>query len=272
MLYWGWRAVFLVFALLGLIWAAVWYAYYRDQPGEHSAVNSEELALIEAGTRTDSMAGAPEPAVSWRALFGNRSLRYLCLMYACYVYTFTIFFTWFPTYLIERRGFSLLQGGLWASLPLLAGGLGNTIGGMLSDRLTERFGLRTGRRAVAITGFLLGFLFLTAGALFDSVPGGVILMALAVGSLELTTGVSWALPIDIGHDRAGTVSAAMNTCGNLAGALSPLIFGLLVERGGHWDTPFMIGGVLSLAAAACWLRIDPEDRLYEELSSPDPES
>jgi MFS family permease len=261
MVTWGWRAIFVVFALLGLIWAGLWYSYYRDRPADHRGVNPAELALINADSPAAETA-EPTPATPWRALLGNRSLRYLCLMYACYAYAFTIFFTWFPTYLVEQRGYSILQGGLWASLPLLAGALGNTLGGIASDRLAARIGLRMGRRVVAISGFLLGFILLISGALADSAILCVTLMALAVTALELTTAVSWALPIDIGGEMAGTVSATMNTFGNLGGAVSPLIFGMLVDLGGSWEAPFLIAGILSLVAAACWLRIDPEDRLF----------
>jgi nitrate/nitrite transporter NarK len=179
-------------------------------------------------------------------------------MYFCYVYTFWIFLTWTPTYLVESRGFSLLASGFFAGLPLLAGAVTNTVGGLVSDRLVRTRGLRFARRATAIAGFVAAIIFIVPGAMTPSAYLAVACLTLAAAGLEFTTGVSWAVAIDVGHEYAGTVSAMMNMFGNLGGALSPVVFGMLVQWTGRWELPFLIAGVLCLVAALCWFRIDPE--------------
>jgi len=251
--FWGWRWAFLGFGVLGFVWAALWYAFYRDDPEKHRGVNAAELALIRG-------AAPPQPPspgrLAWRALLASRQLRALCWMYAGYGYTVWIYFTWFPSYLVGR-GFGILASGFLASVPLLAGAATNALGGWLSDRLVVRRGLTFGRRAVAQAGFVTAVAAIGAGVMVEDPYAALVLFTFAAAGLELTTGVSWAAAIDLGRDQAGTVSAAMNMCGNLGGALSAVSFGALVQATGSWELPFAIGGGLCLLSALCWLRIDP---------------
>lgn len=283
MVKWGWRSAFIVFGLMGFVWGAVWYWYYRDLPEHHRGINAAELEEIRAGQGAEPEAqevsaspaarGAaeanvePEPdetRVPWRILFSSRNMWLICLMYFCYVYTFWIYLSWLPTYLIESRGFTLLAGGVFAGLPLFAGAITNTLGGWLSDRLSASRGLRFGRRVIAISGFLVGVAAIIPGVLVDDPYLAVAFLTLAAAGLEFTTGVSWAAAIDVGHQYAGTVSAMMNMFGNLGGAISPFLFGVLVQWTGMWEIPFLIASALCLVAALLWLKIDPEQSVLDE--------
>ena len=263
MVAWGWRVVFIVFGLSGFLWGALWYWYYRDRPEDHKSVNEAELAIIhERGDVTKPVRphgpAADGAKVPWRILLRSPNMWVICLMYFCYVYTFWIYLSWLPTYLVESRGFSLLAGGVFAGLPLFAGAITNTLGGWVSDRMIKRRGLRFARRSVAMTGFLAGVVFIIPGVLVDNAYLAVMFLTLAAAGLEFTTGVSWAVVIDVGQEYAGTVSAMMNMCGNIGGTISPLVFGILVQTTGRWDVPFLIASVLCVIAGLSWLRIDPE--------------
>ena len=134
----------------------------------------------------------------------------------------------------------------------------NTLGGWWSDRLYLETGdLRRSRRLVAQVGFGVAFLFVALGVLAESPVVAIVLMATAVAGLELTTGVSWAVPLDIGRDHAGQVSGLMNMFGNVGGAISPIVFALLVDTTGSWTPPFILGSALCLIAGLLWLKIDP---------------
>lgn len=306
---WGWRSPFVAFGLLGFVWGAVWYWYYRDEPEDHPGVNDLELAVIreekapatkispgavatgdeEGGTLAGVLGGGPpdeaagdgaEAAspgdsegrtrthpddqegegseVPWGILLRSKNMWLLALMYMCYVYSFWIYLTWTPTYLVEERGFSIVGSGIGAGLPLFAGAITNSVGGWVSDRLTASRGLRFGRRIPAIGGFVAGAAFIVPGVLVQDPYLAVASLTLAAAGLEFTTGVSWATAIDVGHEHAGTVSAVMNMMGNLGGALSPFLFGVLVDWTGHWELPFLIASVLIVVAALLWLWIDPE--------------
>lgn len=261
----GWRAPFFTFGLLGLCWAAVWFLYYRDAPEDHKSVNPAELQLIHqssGGPRTRSS------HVPWATILASRNLWTLSAMYFCYAYCLAVYLDWFPTYLKDHRHFSLQEMGFYASLPLLAGTLGDLAGGWISDLFGKRWGdLKNARRSVAITGFLVAASGILPATFTSNPYNSVWFTCVALFGLELTVGVSWAIPLDIGGDYAGSVSAVMNTCGNIGGAISPMLLGYLVKAFG-WNVPFAVGSASCLAAAALFAAIDANKSIFpRELTS-----
>jgi sugar phosphate permease len=251
---WGWRAPFQVFALVGLAWAALWFWYYRDTPDEHASVNAAERKLIH-----DSLGGPrarTSRSVPWGRILSSPTLWTLSIMYFCYGYCLAVYLDWFPKYLNDHRGFNLKMMGIYASLPLLAGTLGDLLGGIASDSLAHRTGnLKMARRGVAMFGFLLAAAAIVPATLTSDPETCVMFTCLAVFGIEFTVGVSWAIPLDIGGDFAGSVSAVMNTCGNIGGALSPALLAYLVRDYG-WDVPFLVAAGMCAIAASLFSRID----------------
>lgn len=258
----GWRTPFFVFGTFGLFWGAIWFLYYRDTPEEHASVNAAERDLIHSaigGTRSKTSRSVP-----WRKILSSSTLWTLSLMYAMYGYCLSVYLDWFPKYLIEHRGFDLKQMGFYAMLPLLAGTLGDLLGGWSSDQAAKRTGnLKLARRGVAMGGFLLAAVGILLASLTDDSLASVWYTCVGMFGLEITVGVSWAIPLDIGGDFAGSVSAVMNTCGNIGGAISPVLLAYLVQSYG-WDVPFFLAAVLCLIAAALFTRIDATRRIFAE--------
>ncbi len=257
----GWRAPFVTFGLLGLVWAAVWYLYYRDTPAEHGSVNAAERKLIqEALGHGDGRARASR-AVPWRQILSSRTLWRLSAAYFLYGYCLSVYLDWFPKYLNAHRGFDLKQMGLYASLPLLAGTIGDLMGGWTSDYLGKRTGnLRLARRAVATGGFLVAAAGILPATLTGDPVASVWYTCVGVFGLEITVGVSWAIPLDIGGDFAGSVSSVMNTCGNIGGAISPTLLAYLV-RGYGWDAPFLLACGMCVTAAVLFTGIDASRKI-----------
>ncbi len=258
----GWRATFAVFGTLGIAWAAVWFWYYRDTPDDHSGVNAAERNLIH------SSMGGPRSRIAklvpWRRILSSSTLWYLSLMYFCYGYCLSVYLDWFPKYLNSHRHFDLKQMGFYASLPLLAGTFGDLLGGVSSDFWLKRTGnLKMARRGVAVTGFLIAAAGIIPATLTTDSVLSVYFSCIAFFGLELTVGVSWALPLDIGGDFAGSASAVMNTCGNIGGAISPLLLAYLV-RGYGWNIPFLVAAALCLVAAALFCKIDAGKQIFAE--------
>jgi sugar phosphate permease len=258
----GWRAAFFVFGLMGLFWAAVWYWYYRDTPQEHASVNEAERNLIVAavgGARTGKTRSVP-----WRQILASSTLWTLSAMYFCYAYCIAVYLDWFPKYLNEHRGFDLKHMGMYASLPLLAGTAGDLLGGWASDRWARRSGdLKRARRGVAVAGFLVAAAGILPATFTASPTASVWYTCVAVFGLETTVGVSWAIPLDIGGDYAGSVSAVMNTCGNIGGAISPTLLAYLVKFYG-WNVPFVVASALCVAAAVLFGGIDATKRIFAD--------
>ncbi len=256
----GWRSPFLAFAGLGLVWSAVWFFYYRDTPEQHRGVNPAELELIQSTT------GGPRQQVGvrvpWRRILSSGTVWQLALMYFCYQYALAVYLDWFPTYLNSHRGFDLKQMGFYASLPLLAGTLGDLAGGWFSDLFLRRTGNVTyARRIVGIAGFIIAAVGILPATLTHDPKLCVAFSCLAFGGLELTVGVSWAIPLDIGGDFAGCTASVMNMFGNIGGAISPALLGYLVKDFG-WDVPFFVTSALCVAGALIYSKIDASRRIF----------
>ncbi|MGD9763612.1 MAG: MFS transporter [Candidatus Binatia bacterium] len=254
MLQWmHWRHTFMVFGVIGLIWAVAWYWWFRDDPQEHQSVNAAELRVIGSGPPQ------PHGKVPWAALWRSPNLMALCGTHMFAIYGWYFYLTWLPTYLLRARGFDLAQVGWLAGLPLLtiAGGL--LFGGWASDRLSRRFGMRTGRRIPGLVGQPLAAVAICAAALVESSTASALYLGAAAGLGAFGVSPSWAACLDISGRHAGVVGGVMNTFGNLGGALSPMVVGWTLEHWGGWTPSLMSIAVCYVLAAACWLRIDAEE-------------
>ena len=252
----NWQSVFYVLGAVGVLWAMVWYYYYRDDPREHTAVNAEEVRFIDVGPQLGGRS-AKHP-VPWRCILASRDLWYLSAMYFCYGFVLWLYLQWLPTYFIEARHFTKIKTGLAASIPLLAATVTNIAGGWISDKLARRWkDLRRGRTRVSVIGFTIAGLALAPGVLVQNnlISLGWITMALA--ALELTVAVSWAICLDIGGEFTGSVSAVMNTLGNLGGAVAAVVIGYLSTLLG-WNWPFLTASCLCIMAALLATRINPQ--------------
>lgn len=250
----GWRAAFYVFGVVGVVWATAWFWYYRDTPEEHRGVNAAERELIGSGRKRSNV-------VPWRQILSHGNLWILALMYFCYNFNLNVYNDWFPTYLHDSRGMTLAKMGFYASLPLFAGTLGDLAGGWFSDHVLRRTGnVNLARRWVAICGFLVSAAATIPATLTPDPRVSVALYSVAFFALEWTVGISWAIPLDIGGDFAGSVSAVMNTLGNIGGAVSATVVTYAVKSYG-WNAPFFVTGALCLIAASLYLKIDASKRI-----------
>jgi sugar phosphate permease len=254
----GWRFPFFVFGAVGVLWAIGWWVYYRDTPEDHRGVNPAELNLIKAGGGPRKRAGA---AVPWKRILGSGTMLQVALMYVCYQWALSVYLNWFPTYLKEFRGMSLAQMGFYASLPLWTGVVGDLAGGWASDLVLHFTGnITRARRIVGVIGFLIAAAGILPATLTHDPKACVWFSCLAFGGLELTVSVSWAIPLDIAGDFAGSASAVMNSVGNLGGAVSTQLLPVFVKAAG-WNTPFLVTSAMCAIGAAMYMKIDASKRI-----------
>jgi sugar phosphate permease len=258
----GWRWIFYIFGVAGLLWSMAFYLLYRNLPEEHPGVNRSELAHIR-GCAPD---GTIKPvdlhqqlAPPWRTIFRSANMWYIAAGYCCFYYGTYFYMTWFPTYLLDYRHLSLKAVGVFASLPLLAGMVGDIVGGTLTDTVYKRTGkLKFSRRIVAAPAMLVSGLCLIPAAIAHSAGTAILCLTASLFFLELVISPAWAVPMDVGGEYSGTVSGVMNMAGSLAASLSPIIFGALVQRG-FWIAPFFVSAGVLLTGALIWaFLIDPE--------------
>ncbi|MEI6232841.1 MAG: MFS transporter [Planctomycetota bacterium] len=257
----GWRTVFMVFGFTGVVWAMVWHRWFRNDPSEHEQVNAAELEKIVADRIPPS--ATHEGWAYWKQLFGHRNTLPLCLMYFPNTFAFYFCITWLPTYLKEKHGFDAMQLGLFSGLPLILSVAGDLFGGVATDVLSKRFGLRVGRCGLGAAAYVLaGSAMILAGLAHQPVLAAS-LIALAVAATMFTLGAAWSTCLDIGGNHAGVVSAAMNTSGAISSVLSPLMVTYLLRTTGDWNIPLYAMGGLFLMGAVCWGFINPHRRIFE---------
>jgi sugar phosphate permease len=265
----GWRSVFYICGAVGLVWSLWWYLSYRNLPEEHGRVNRAELIQIrgvgENGEIKPAVIEKSAANVPWGTLLRSPNMWAIMCAYFTYVYCLYIFLTWLPSYLVEFRHFTLLKVGFLASLPLLAGVIGDTVGGLATDWLLKKTGsTKLARRSVAITGLLGCAAFIVPAALTDNAYTAVYCLTGAMFFLECTIGPAWAVPMDAGGKYSGTVSGMMNMAGNFGGAMSPLVFGILAQYG-NWEAPFVVAAALLVVGAGVWaFWLDPDRSCVEK--------
>ena len=258
----GWRPVFYICGAVGLLWSLWWAISYRNLPEEHGLVNRAELQAIRGLDASGAINPPPmeqQTNVPWGTLVRSGNMWAIMFAYFTYVYCLWIFLSWLPSYLIEVRHFTLIKVGLFASLPLFAGVIGDTVGGVATDWLLKVSGsARIGRRVVAIVGLLGCAACIVPAALTEDAYVAVYGLTASLFFLEFTIGPSWAVPMDTGGKYSGTVSGMMNMAGNFGGAISPIVFGVLAQ-GGNWQAPFIVAAGLLVVGSAVWaFWLDPD--------------
>jgi sugar phosphate permease len=258
----GWHMPFFVFALVGIVWAGIWYWYYRDVPSEHASVGAAEREKIVAALG----AAKTRQPIPWKLILSSRNMWVLAAMYFCYGYAVNMFLAWYPKYLTER-GYSLHDVGFYASLALAAAFLGDICGGLFSDMIIRRTGrIKFARQSVAITGFLIAAVFIPVGCWMTDPYATAAMFGLALFGMELVVGNSWAVTLDIGGSFAGSCSAVMNTFGNIGGAIVAGATGFIVHAYG-WNAAFYVVSALCLLGALLFTKIDAGRKLMPDAAT-----
>ena len=241
----GWRWSFVVLAVLGFIWAAVFYWWFRDDPAQHPAVNSEELALLRDARNLTTQEGESR---WYRALLQARAL-ILLGQYFCFSLVWYFYVTWLPTYLHEGRHVPQTVAAALSSLPLLFGGVGSLAAGYAAARIRPR--------TIAVVGFTLSGLLLFLVTRVGNTTAAMVLMGLASFCSDLTMPISWNACVEIGRRNTATISGAMNMFGNFAGFLAPVVSGTILQAtGNNWNLLIYLMAAISLLAASCWFFLE----------------
>lgn len=258
-----WRGTFVMLGAVSLLWLAVWLWYFRNDPREHSAMTPARLQTLPA------RASGVTRAIPWLPL--ARHVLPLTIVDFCYGWTLWLFLTWIPAFFFENYHQNLQASALFSGGVLFAGVIGDTAGGVATDRLLRKTGnLVIARRGVIVAGFVGAFIFLIPVVLIHNLTVAAVCLSFAFFFAELIVGPIWSVPMDIAPRYAGTASGMMNFGFGVAGLVSPLSFGYLVDRTGSWVVPFIASILLLLLGAVLALRLRP-DRPFIEDTAPQAE-
>ena len=257
----SWRTILVVFGFVGFVWVIAWQRWFRNEPTEHPAANDAERALILADRPPEAQ--HPRGLPFWRQLLRQRNVLLLCVAYMPNCATFYFCITWLPTYLMKRHGFTAGDLSFGSALPLGLSIVTQFLGGFFSDQISKRYGLVAGRRAPGVVGYALAALCICAAAVTSEPVTAAVLIAFAAATCMLTTATAWSTCVDIGREHSATVSATMNTSGQIAAMASAPVVGYSVKWFGDWNMPFWLLGGLFLVGSACWLFIDPRVPVFD---------
>ena len=250
-----WRNAFVLFGGIGVVWAAIFYFWFRDRPRDHPSVNAAELELLrENETNLTGHARMP-----WGKLVASPTVWLLWAQYFCISYGWYFYITWLPTYLQEARGVALGRSALLAGLPLFLGGIGCFVAGFLLAWLVHHTVTVTfARRLLGFVGCTGAAGLLLWSAYIKDPVWAMVSMALASFSNDLTMPGSWSTCMDVGGRFAGTLSGSMNMMGNFGGMAGPLVVGLILQHTNrNWEITFWISSAIYFLGGICWLFIDP---------------
>jgi len=255
--YYGWRPSFFALGLIGAVWVFAWRRWYQDHPKNSPRISATELAEI------GPTVGNTEHTLPWMLAVRSRNLWAIALAGLSYRYGIYFFQFWLHTYLVNARGYSesalLLTAWLYA-----AGAAANVVGGIASDSLVNRLGMKVARRAVPFVGLMISAVCLTLTIFVAGKYAALALLALSYCGLTFAQATCWAVCLDIGARFAGAVSAARNTAAQLGATISAVVFGYMAKTTGSYDIALIpVAFMIAVSAVLC-LRIDATEQLFPE--------
>lgn len=255
----GWRGSFVITGGLGIVWALAWWFIYRDPeryraiaPAAVDALLAQRAAPAAVTTSTTESAGT----VSWLDLFRYRTVWGMMIGLFCLNFAIYFFITWFPSYLLQSRGFSLASLGTWGMLPALLAIPGGWLGGLVSDGLFKRgWSATAARKTCLVIGMLLSS-SIALSAFVQSTWACLALFALAYASLSFAGANVWTLVGEVAPTPAHVASLGgiQNFAGNLAGIFITTFTGVMLAiTKGSFVIPLMVAGSLCVVGALSYL-------------------
>ncbi|MDB6052433.1 MAG: Permease of the major facilitator superfamily [Pseudomonas sp.] len=248
----NWRMAFYVCGAISLVWVVVWAFVFTEHPKDHPLITPAELAVLPAPK-------GPAPKVPWKALF--KRMAPVTIVYFCYGWTLWLFLSWIPQYFLHSYNMDLKKSAVFASAVFFAGVIGDTVGGLVTDKLL----IKTGSLKKSRSWMVAVCMFLTLACLLPVMfnHNMYISMACLAGGFffaEMMIGPMWAIPMDIAPEFSGTASGIMSTGSAAAAILSPVVSGYLIDRYGSWDLPFVGSMLLMAIGVILAFRMKPENK------------
>jgi len=256
----GWRWAFILIGLVGFLWVIGWLAIYRE-PTDHKRVNAEELAYIRSDQA--EMTKQPESAPRWRDLLTNNQTWALTLGYTFRSLAGAFFLTWYPSYLLNDRGFSEAEFGMVGALPALIAVGSTVLGGIISDRLlAANFSANLARKIPILSGLILsaciGF-----SPFIESNVWVMVILVVSSAAHSFAGAAILSLPAEVATspDQVGSLGGFQNFGSQLGNLTSPIAIGLfLTAFNGSYVGPMIFAAVSCLISAAIyglWVNIKP---------------
>jgi MFS family permease len=247
----GWRWSFYASGLLSLVWVILWALFFTENPADHPLITPEELAKKPAPRKIQK--------TPWKRL--AKRMAPVTVVYFCYGWTLWLFLSWIPQYFLHSYNLKISTSALFASSVFFAGVVGDTLGGIISDKILRKTNnlnvARSWMVAICMTCTLLSLLPIM---FTHDITISVLSLSFGFFFAEMTIGPMWAIPMDIAPEFSGTASGMMNTGSALAAIISPVVSGFLIDCYGSWELPFVGSIILMAGGVLLTSRMKPNDR------------
>jgi sugar phosphate permease len=253
----SWRASFYMLGVASLLWAVIWVWYFRDDPRNHRAITPEEISDLPPAA-----AATARKHVPWGPLM--KRILPVTLTDFCYGWILWLYLNWLPSFFLHEYQLDLKKSAMFAAAVFFAGVVGDTVGGIISDRILRRTGdVARARISVIVAGFLGSFCFMLPIVFVHDLLEVALCLSGAFFFAELVVAPIWAVPMDITPEYAGSASGFMNFGFGMAGIISPVVFGWSIDVTGRWDVPFIGSLAMLLVGAALAFAIHPQKRFAD---------
>jgi MFS family permease len=258
----SWRFSFVALGIVSAFWAALWWWSFHEDPRQHPRITSAELAALPAADPAKKTGSGPVP---WRRLIPR--VAPLMIIYFCQGWTGWLYVTWMPSLFQKNYDLDLKKSSFSYAAMLFCAMIAELLGGVVTDYLLRRTQSKQIARSLLIAlSWILAVAGLVPAIFVHDVIIGLTGFTVALFFLGFAIAPLWTATMDIAPDYAGSSSALMNAAGAVAGILSPVAFGWLLDRTGSWTTPFAVSVGLLLFAIVMTHRIRP-DRPIDAVSS-----
>ena len=248
MVHLGWRGMFILTGVLGLLLAVCWFKFYKSKAQYMAETGRAEPVPVQQ---------AKAPKVRWTSLFKDRNTWGAFLGFMGVIYMIWLNLTWLPGYFEREHGLDLYRTAWVVSLAYLFGALGTIVAGKCCDRLVAR-GMRVlaSRKLMVILGLLGGALFTLIVAFTTNVVACVVLLCLTMFFINISSATAWMIVNTIvPSERVASFGSIQNFGGYLAGSIAPILTGFSVQQSGSFSSAFVISAVVAACSAFAYFTL-----------------
>ncbi len=259
---WGWRNIFYFFGVIGVLFAALFYAFFRNKPENHKGLSKAEKEYIVKNRQQEVEKKGGDLPLS--TILKSKNVILAMIQYIGSNFIFFFMLTWLFPYIKDKYQLSLVATGFYAMLPLLAGAVGNWVSGFTVDAIYKKGKWKQSRQLPATIGFILVVIGILSSLYMDTALGAVLCLSVAIFGADMTLSPSWSFCMDIGEENSGKVSGMMNMAGNIGSFTTGLAFPYLRKWTGSDEPFFYVAAALGFVAIFCWSFMNPNKKISNE--------
>ncbi|WP_350297702.1 MFS transporter [Pseudomonas putida] len=260
MVTWGWRGMFIVTGVFGILVAACWFAFYKSKARYLAELPAEAREQLLAAQAHKQALPSARPSVqaqlaAWAELFRHKSTWGAVLGFMGVIYMLWLHLTWLPGYFEREHGLSLYQTAWVVSLAYVFGALGTIVAGRICDRLVKQGASVLGsRKRVVVTALLAAAAFTVPLSFGSGFLLSVALLCCALFSVNMASSTAWMIANTVvDSQRVASFGSIQNFGGYLAGSVAPIVTGFSIQQTGSFASAFLISAAVAAVAAMAYV-------------------